>query len=62
MDDPSAYVNAALLVLDGALKLIAVVKSQGGLTDDQILEHARATVPENAKLIEGYLASLPPVA
>jgi hypothetical protein len=58
--DPNVIAQAALLALDGILKVIAQIRAQGGLTDDEIMAHAQASIPANSDLIKGYLASLPP--
>jgi hypothetical protein len=60
--DPTQVVNLALVILNAGLNLLAHIRSQGGLTDDQILAQAQATTGENSSLIQKYLASLPPAS
>ncbi len=57
--DPVLIINSAFLVLNGALKLIATVKSQSGMTDDQILAAAGTQIAENKDVIAKLLANLP---
>lgn len=45
--DPNAYVNLALIALNATLQLIAALKSQHGLTDDQILAQAQTVTQGN---------------
>lgn len=56
----AAMVQAGFLALDGILKIIAEIRAQGAMTDDQIMAHAMAQTPANADLIKGFLAGLPP--
>lgn len=39
--DPTVAVNLALVALQAVLRLIAEIKGQSGLTDDQILAQAQ---------------------
>jgi hypothetical protein len=57
--DPVAILNLALIALDGVLSIIARLKGQGGLTDDQILAAAQAQTGANAAQIQQLLANLP---
>ena len=45
--DPTAAVNLALAALQAVLGLIAELKGQGGLTDDQILAQAQTLTAGN---------------
>lgn len=45
--DPTAAVNLALVALQAVLQLIAQIKSQSGLTDDQILSEAQQVTAGN---------------
>jgi hypothetical protein len=56
--DPTAIVNLALLGLDAILKIIAQVKSQGGMTDDQILAQAQQLTSANDALYNTLIATL----
>lgn len=61
--DPTAVVNLALVGLNAILQLISNIKSQGGLTDDQIAAQAQTVTAGNdtayAQLVAA-LSALPP--
>lgn len=58
--DPVAIINASAIGINALLSIIANVKAESGLTDDQIAamfaQHGEAT----RVAIAGYLAALPP--
>lgn len=56
--DPQAIVNLALIALQGVLALIAEIKSQGGLSDDQILAAAKTASAGNDTLYASLIAAL----
>ena len=60
--DITAIANLALALLSGALNLIATIRGEGGLTDDQILAAAGTQTTANQELIKQYLAALPPAS
>lgn len=60
--DPTAIVNLALLALQGVLALIAEVKAQSGLSDDQILAAAKTASAGNDTLYAAMVAALTPPA
>ena len=60
--DFTAIANLALALLSGALNLIATIRGEGGLTDDQILAAASSQTTANQALIKQYLAALPPAS
>lgn len=60
--DITAIANLALALLSGALNLIATIRGEGGLTDDQILAAASSQTTANQALIKQYLAALPPAS
>jgi hypothetical protein len=57
--NPITIINEALAALNGILNIIATLKSQGGLTDDQILAAAATQQGANADQIKTLLANLP---
>jgi len=56
---PVNIVNAALAALSAILDIIAHIRSQSGLSDEQIYQQALASVPANAELIKNLLNSIP---
>lgn len=58
--DPNVYVNLGLTILNNALQLIAKLKADAGLTDDQILAAAQQANADNAAQIAKLLAGLSP--
>lgn len=60
--DPTTLVNLALLALQQILALIAQIKSQGGLTDDQILAQAQQITTGNDQAYAVLVAALKPPA
>lgn len=56
--DPNAIVSAALLALKAVLGVIAEVKGQSGLTDDQILAQAQTLAGDNDQLYATLTAAL----
>lgn len=57
--DPIIAINDALSVLNGILRIIASLKSQGGLSDEQIMLAAQNQVGANREQIKQLLANLP---
>jgi hypothetical protein len=55
--DPISAVNLGLGVLDAALKLINEIRSQSGMTADQLIAHADAQDLANKEQIKALLAS-----
>lgn len=58
--DPVAIGNLALLALQAVLNVIAELRSQGGLTDDQILAQAKTIAQGNDALYASLVATLTP--
>lgn len=58
--NPVEIVNLALVALNGILALIAQIKGQGGLTDDQINAAAQAACAGNDALYQQMIALLNP--
>lgn len=58
--DPVSIVNLALVALNGILSLIGEVRSQGGLTDDQILAQAQQITAGNDQAYAAIVAALKP--
>jgi hypothetical protein len=58
--DPTAAVNLALIALNGILQLIAGIKGQGGLTDDQIAAQVQAVTQGNDAAYAAIMAALNP--
>ena len=56
--DPNAIVNLALVALNGILALIAQVKQQGGLTDDQIAAQVQTVTQGNDAAYAAIMAAL----
>jgi hypothetical protein len=56
--DPTTIVNLALAVLNQVLALIAQIKGQGGLTDDQILAEAQKVASGNDAAYAALVAAL----
>jgi hypothetical protein len=56
--DPNAIVNLALVALNGILQLIASIKGQGGLTDDQIAAQVQAVTAGNDAAYQAIIAAL----
>lgn len=54
--DPQVAVTAALTVLDGVMALIAHLKTQAGMTNEQIIAHADALDLQNKEDIKALLA------
>ena len=57
--DPITILNLSLAALNGVLKLISTIKSQSGLTDDQILVAAQTQLGANADQLKQLLANIP---
>lgn len=51
-------ISLALSGLNSILTLVGEIKSQGGLTDDQILAHAESVTEKNSQLYLTLLAAL----
>lgn len=64
--DPAALINLALLALQGILNLIASIKGQSGMTDDEILAAAQQITASNDNLYATLKAALaannPPIS
>ncbi len=56
--DPNAIVNLALIALNGILQLIASIKGQGGLTDDQIATQVQTVTQGNDAAYAAIMAAL----
>lgn len=56
--DPTVAINLSLIVLQNVLALIAEIKTQNGLSDDQILAQAQALSGANDTLYATLQASL----
>jgi hypothetical protein len=56
--DPATIMNLALVSLQAVLQLIAQIKGQSGLTDDQILVQALAVAEGNDKAYAALVAAL----
>ncbi len=56
--DPTAAVNLALVGLNAILQLISNIKSQGGLTDDQITAQAQTVTAGNDTAYAQLVAAL----
>lgn len=50
----------ALGLLNSSLQLVAQIRAQAGMTDEQILEHASTVNADTRDTIEKFIASLPP--
>ncbi len=63
--DPATLINLALLALQGILNLIATIKGQSGMTDDEILAAAKTITAANDNLyntLKAALSANPPPA
>lgn len=63
--DPTAIVNLSLMLLNQVLAMIAQIKGQSGLTDDQILAEAQKVTAGNDAAYQALKAALtgaPPAA
>ena len=58
--DPNAIVNLALIALNGILQLIASVKGQSGITDDQIAAQVQSVTQGNDAAYAAIMAALNP--
>lgn len=58
--DVNAIVNLALVALNGILQLIASIKGQGGLSDDQIAAQVQAVTAGNDAAYAAIMAALNP--
>lgn len=56
--DVTASVNLALVLLNQILALIAELKGQGGMTDDQILAEAKSITAANDQAYAAIKAAL----
>jgi hypothetical protein len=56
--DPTVLVNLALAVLNQVLAMIAQIKGQSGLTDDQILAEAQKVTAGNDAAYQALVAAL----
>lgn len=56
--DPNALVNLALVALNAVLGVIAQIKSQGGLTDDQIAANVQTLTQGNDTAYTSIMAAL----
>ena len=60
--DPTAAVNLALVALQAVLRLIAEIKGQSGLTDDQILAQAQQVSAGNDAAYAALKSALTPAS
>lgn len=60
--DPNTIAQLALIALNAALQLIANVKAQTGMTDDQILAHAQQVSQGNDAAYAAMKAALTPAS
>lgn len=60
--DPTAAVNLALVALQAVLRLIAEIKGQSGLTDDQILAQAQQISAGNDAAYAALKSALTPAS
>ena len=63
--NPAAIVNLALLALQAVLNVVAEIKGQAGLTDDQIMAAAKTAAQGNDAMYQQLIAALgitPPAA
>lgn len=60
--DYVALIQAAAVGINALLGLIAKLRANSGLTDDQIAALFDQHGPETTAAIQGYLAALPPAA
>lgn len=58
--DPVQTINAAVIGINALLQVIANLRAQTGLTDDQLADMFKAHGQETHDAIQGYLSSLPP--
>lgn len=56
--DPNLIIGLASAGINAALEIIAHVKAQSGLTDDQIMAAFNDHAPATKAAIAGYLAAL----
>lgn len=56
--DSAAAVQLALSILNSALSLIAEIKAQHGMSDDQILAHAKEVTAANDEAYARLVAAL----
>ena len=60
--DPTVAVNLALVALQAVLRLIAEIKGQSGLTDDQILAQAQQISAGNDAAYAALKSALTPAS
>ena len=63
--NPAAIVNLALFALQAVLNVVAEIKGQAGLTDDQIMAAAKTATQGNDAMYQQLIAALgitPPAA
>lgn len=58
--DPNTIVQLALAALNNVLAVIAEVRSQGGMTDDQIADHVKTITAGNDAAYTQIMAALKP--
>ena len=58
MMDATAIVNLAMLALQAVLNVIAEIRGQAGLTDDQIMAAAQTAAKGNDALYQQLIAAL----
>ncbi len=56
--NPAGVVNLILVLLNQGLALLAEIKGQGGLTDDQILAQAQTLTAGNDTAYQNLVAAL----
>ena len=56
--DPVTIINLAMVALNGILQLVAEIRGQGSLTDDQILAQAQQVAAGNDAAYQAIVAAL----
>jgi len=56
--DPATIISLAFEAINAGIKLVAEVKTSGGMTTDQIIAHAQQQFPQNDQLYATLKASL----
>lgn len=57
--DPIEIVNAAAIGVNALFEIIANIKLEAGMSDDQIMEAFKSHSDSTRSAIQGYLTSLP---
>lgn len=61
-EEATAAINLALVALQAVLQLVAQIKSQSGMTDDQILASAQSVAQGNDSAYTALKAALTPAS